>query len=107
MDDAEIHRRIEELVAEEHRLWDDESSGGASEDDRRRLDALKVTLDQCWDLLRQRRALVGAGLDPDAAQVRDESVVERYQQEPWRPRSAAASTPSSGASFRSRCPGAR
>jgi len=80
MDDAEIHRRIEELVAEEHRLWDDESSGGASEDDRRRLDALKVTLDQCWDLLRQRRALGGAGLDPDAAQVRDESVVERYHQ---------------------------
>jgi hypothetical protein len=80
MNEAEIHRRIEELVAEEHRLWEGESAGGASEDDRRRLESLGVTLDQCWDLLRQRRALDRAGLDPDGAQVRDESVVERYQQ---------------------------
>ena len=80
MDEAQIHRRIEELVAEEHRLWNDEAAGGAGDDDRRRLHELKVTLDQCWDLLRQRRALAGAGLDPDAARVRDESVVERYEQ---------------------------
>ena len=80
MDETEIHRRIEELVAEEHRLWDDESSGGAGEEDRRRLQEVKVTLDRCWDLLRQRRALDGAGLDPDTARVRDESVVERYEQ---------------------------
>jgi uncharacterized protein DUF2630 len=80
MDDATIHQRIEELVAEEHQLWSDESNGDASEDDRRRLESVKVTLDQCWDLLRQRRALRSAGLDPDAAEVRDESVVERYQQ---------------------------
>jgi hypothetical protein len=80
MDDNEIHRRIEELVAEEHRLWDDEASGGSSETDRRRLDSLKVTLDQCWDLLRQRRALREAGFDPEAASVRDEQTVEHYQQ---------------------------
>jgi uncharacterized protein DUF2630 len=80
MDDNEIHRRIEELVAEEHRLWDDEASGGSSETDRRRLESLKVTLDQCWDLLRQRRALREAGFDPEAASVRDEQTVERYQQ---------------------------
>jgi hypothetical protein len=80
MDETQIHRRIEELVAEEHRLWDDEAAGGAGDDDRRRLQELKVTLDQCWDLLRQRRALARAGLDPDAARVRDESVVERYEQ---------------------------
>jgi hypothetical protein len=80
VDEAQIQRRIEELVAEEHRLWEGESDGGASEDDRRRLESLKVTLDQCWDLLRQRRALDRAGLDPDGAQVRDESVVERFQQ---------------------------
>ncbi len=81
MDDGEIHRRIEELVAEEHRLWhDEESSGGASDEDRRRLESLKVTLDQCWDLLRQRRALRDVGLDPEIARVRDESVVEGYQQ---------------------------
>jgi hypothetical protein len=80
MDDNEIHRTIEELVAEEHRLWDDEARGGASDTDRRRLEGLKVTLDQCWDLLRQRRALREAGFDPEAASVRDEQTVERYQQ---------------------------
>jgi Protein of unknown function (DUF2630) len=80
MDDNEIHRRIEELVAEEHRLWDDEASGGSSETDRGRLESLKVTLDQCWDLLRQRRALREAGFDAEAASVRDEQTVEHYQQ---------------------------
>jgi Protein of unknown function (DUF2630) len=44
------------------------------------LDSVKVTLDQCWDLLRQRRALREAGLDPDAARVRDEDTVEHYKQ---------------------------
>lgn len=80
MDDSEIHRRIEELVNEEHRLWDSEASGAASDADRGRLDSLNVTLDQCWDLLRQRRALRAAGLDPNAASVRDEQTVEGYQQ---------------------------
>jgi hypothetical protein len=80
MDDNEIHRRIEELVAEEHRLWDDEARGGSSDADRHRLESLKVTLDQCWDLLRQRRALREAGLDPDAAGARGEDTVEHYQQ---------------------------
>lgn len=47
MDDEQIHGRIEQLVAEEHELWQREAEGGASEGDRRRLDALKVTLDQC------------------------------------------------------------
>jgi hypothetical protein len=80
MDDEQIHARIEELVAEEHRLWEAEGSGGASEDDRRRLERLKVSLDQCWDLLRQRRALRQYGQDPDAAQTRDEETVEHYEQ---------------------------
>jgi hypothetical protein len=44
------------------------------------LDALKVSLDQCWDLLRQRRALREAGLDPDAAAARPIDVVEHYEQ---------------------------
>ena len=56
MDDPQIHGTIEALVTEEHELWQRESAGVASEDDRRRLQALKVSLDQCWDLLRQRRA---------------------------------------------------
>jgi hypothetical protein len=47
VDDEQIHGRIEQLVAEEHELWQREAEGGASEGDRRRLDALKVTLDQC------------------------------------------------------------
>jgi Protein of unknown function (DUF2630) len=80
MDEAEVHATIEELVAEEHELWDREAAGDAGESDRLRLDELKVSLDQCWDLLRQRRALREAGRDTDAASVRSPEVVERYQQ---------------------------
>jgi uncharacterized protein DUF2630 len=80
MDDPQIHGTIEQLVAEEHELWQRESAGNASEADRRRLDQVKVSLDQCWDLLRQRRALKDAGRDPDAAEVRRPEVVERYEQ---------------------------
>jgi hypothetical protein len=80
MDDTRIHASIEQLVDEEHSLWGRESAGEASDADRRRLEELKVSLDQCWDLLRQRRALRTAGLDPDAAVVRDPEVVERYEQ---------------------------
>jgi hypothetical protein len=80
MDDGQIHGSIERLVAEEHELWDREAAGAATEDDRRRLEAVKITLDQYWDLLRQRRALRESGLDPDAAAERSAEVVERYQQ---------------------------
>lgn len=80
MEDTQIHETIEELVAEEHRLWEREASGEHTDDDRRRQAELKVALDTCWDLLRQRRALRDAGLDADAARPREESVVEGYQQ---------------------------
>jgi hypothetical protein len=80
MDDNQIHDRIEKLVAEEHALWGRESSGTADEDDRQRLDSLKVSLDQCWDLLRQRRARREEGGDPDAARTRSADTVEHYQQ---------------------------
>jgi Protein of unknown function (DUF2630) len=80
MDDPQIHGTIEQLVAEEHELWEREAAGNASDADKQRLEQLKASLDQCWDLLRQRRALREAGLDPDAATVRDPSVVERYEQ---------------------------
>jgi hypothetical protein len=80
MDDVQIHARIEELVAEEHELWQRESAGNADDTERRRLERLEVSLDQCWDLLRQRRALREAGRDPDAADVRAPEVVERYEQ---------------------------
>jgi hypothetical protein len=80
MDDLQIHGTIEQLVAEEHELWERESAGKASDDDRRRLDQIKVSLDQSWDLLRQRRALREAGHDPDAAEARPSEVVEHYEQ---------------------------
>lgn len=75
MDDSAIHSQIEKLVAEEHELWDREEPGDAE-----RLAKVKVSLDQMWDLLRQRRAYREAGLDPSAAQERPEGVVEHYQQ---------------------------
>ena len=70
MDDSQVHGTIEQLVAEEHELWELEAAGNASESDRQRLREVKVSLDQCWDLLRQRRALREAGRDPEAADVR-------------------------------------
>lgn len=80
MEDAKIHGTIEQLVAEEHELWEREASGNATDDDRGRLEELKVSLDQCWDLLRQRRALREAGRDPETARARPEEVVEHYRQ---------------------------
>ena len=80
MADEQVHGRIEELVAEEHELWEREGRGVASEEDRRRLEAVRISLDQCWDLLRQRRALREFDLDPETAQARDSEVVERYEQ---------------------------
>jgi hypothetical protein len=80
MDDPQIHGAIEELVAEEHELWQRESAGQASEADRQRLEEIRISLDQCWDLLRQRRARREAGQEPDTAATRASEVVERYEQ---------------------------
>jgi uncharacterized protein DUF2630 len=80
MDDERIHDRIEQLVAEEHELFDRGGEGGLNESEHRRLESIEVALDQCWDLLRQRRALREAGRDPGAARVRSSEVVERYEQ---------------------------
>jgi hypothetical protein len=80
MDDGQIHGSIEQLVAEEHELWEREAAGGATDEDRQRLEAVKVSLDQCWDLLRQRRALRESGQNPDVASSRPPEVVERYEQ---------------------------
>jgi Protein of unknown function (DUF2630) len=76
MVDDELIARIHALVDEEHRLH----GGVLSEDDHERLESVEVELDQCWDLLRQRRARRRAGQDPDAAQVRSAGTVEGYQQ---------------------------
>jgi hypothetical protein len=80
MADEQIHNRIEQLVAEEQELYARVSEGGLSASEHNRLESIKVGLDQCWDLLRQRRALHESGQDPGAAHVRDPEVVERYEQ---------------------------
>jgi hypothetical protein len=78
MEDAKVMSRIDELAREEHELFEKESAGKASDAERERLKRLQVTLDQCWDLLRQRRARRAAGQDPAEAKVRDEKIVENY-----------------------------
>jgi hypothetical protein len=78
--DEQIHADIDKMVAEEHELWDREAAGTATEDDRRRLAAVQVSLDRCWDLLRQRRARRDAGGNPGAAELRSADVVEHYEQ---------------------------
>ena len=78
MDDQQIVERINELAHQEHALWETESRGEASDGERERLQELQVTLDQCWDLLHQRRARRAAGMDPDDASVRDAGQVEGY-----------------------------
>jgi hypothetical protein len=78
--DPEIHGSIDRMVAEEHELWQREAAGEATDSDRQRLEALRVSLDQCWDLLRQRRARREAGQSPESAELRSPEVVERYQQ---------------------------
>ena len=63
MDDAKVLSRINELAREEHELFERESHLNVSDADRERLRQIQVTLDQCWDLLRQRRARRAAGLE--------------------------------------------
>ena len=78
MDDKEIIAQINQLAHEEHELFEKESRGEAETPDKERLKNLEATLDQCWDLLHQRRARRAAGLDPDQAKVRDKKTVEGY-----------------------------
>ncbi len=75
MDDGAIFDRLRTLSDEEHELR--QAGPGA---DAERLQDIEVMLDQCWDLLRQRRARREFGQDPDSAHVRDATVVEHYQQ---------------------------
>jgi hypothetical protein len=75
--DQSVLQRINELVGQEHQLLARETK---SEEDQRRLRVLEVELDQCWDLLRQRRALRTVGRDADGAEVRPPGIVEEYEQ---------------------------
>lgn len=79
MEDGVVISRINDLAALEHELYQKEGRGEATVADRERLRELEVTLDQCWDLLHQRRARRSAGLNPDDATVRDPQTVEGYQ----------------------------
>ena len=78
MDDKAIANQINRLAEEERQLFDREAKGTASDADKERLRRLQVTLDQCWDLLRQRRAKREFGQNPDEAKPRDEKIVEGY-----------------------------
>jgi hypothetical protein len=78
-DDIDIQHRIKGLIDEEHGLRERLSSGDISvEEENQRLRSIEVELDQCWDLLRQRRARREFGENPNDAQVRDASTVENY-----------------------------
>ena len=77
--DDDLLKRISDLIAEEHALERAAVDAGDPVDSDR-LRNIEVALDQCWDLLRQRRARRSAGMDPDDAMVRPEGTVEGYQQ---------------------------
>jgi hypothetical protein len=78
MDDKRLLSNISELVEEEKRLR--AAHRGLSGEDRQRLDTVERELDQCWDLLRQRRAREEFGEDPDDAKTRTVDEVESYLQ---------------------------
>lgn len=80
MSDASILHHIDDLVREEDTLREQAAHGGLDDAARERMEALQVQLDQCWDLLRQRRAKREFGRAPDEAQVRDPGTVEGYKQ---------------------------
>jgi hypothetical protein len=80
MDDSEILHRITSLVNEEHELRRLSEESVLDDEQRARIKSIEVNLDQCWDLLRQRRARREFGMNPDEAKVRDESIVENYKQ---------------------------
>ena len=78
--DQPVLAHIQRLVDEEHHLFEKGERGTVEEMDRHRLAKVQVELDQCWDLLRQRRALRAVGQDPNLAAVRPAQVVENYEQ---------------------------
>jgi len=80
MDDPDIVQRINALADEEHALERSHAGQPLSKSELDRLRELEVALDQCWDLLRQRRARRHAGQDAGSATARPAEVVEGYEQ---------------------------
>ncbi|MDC4203954.1 MAG: DUF2630 family protein [Candidatus Manganitrophus sp.] len=76
MEDGQVLKHIDELAQEEHRLYSREN---LSDEELGRLKQVTTELDQCWDLLRQRRGLRDAHANPDTAKVRPAKVVENQQ----------------------------
>ena len=77
--DHDILSRVDELVDEERTLREKLQHKDIDEtEEHQRLKAVEVQLDQCWDLLRQRRALRESGQNPDDASVRPAGTVEGY-----------------------------
>jgi hypothetical protein len=80
MQDDVILSEIKKLVDEEHSLLEKAGERELNEEEHARVRALDLSLEQCWDLLRQRRARREFGQNPGDAEVRDATTVERYQQ---------------------------
>jgi len=80
MKDPGVLSRIGELVEQEKQLRSSEGRSPLARQNVERLEEISIELDQCWDLLNQRRALREVGLDPGQARVRDEDTVENYEQ---------------------------
>jgi hypothetical protein len=81
MDDKQIMANIGELIETEHRLRQQLAAGELSAPaEHEQLRSVEESLDQCWDLLRQRRARREFGENPDTAALRPVSEVEGYQQ---------------------------
>ncbi len=77
MEDSQVFKHIKQLTEEEERLY---SKGNLTDGEVKRLHQMKVELDQCWDLLRQREGFRRAGRNPDNARVRPPDIVENYDQ---------------------------
>jgi Protein of unknown function (DUF2630) len=80
VDDQDLVKRINDLAQQEHALEEAHVGEGLSPTEEERLRTIEVALDQCWDLLRQRRARRHAGQDPNEAEPRPAPVVEGYKQ---------------------------
>jgi Protein of unknown function (DUF2630) len=80
VDDKDLVAEIGRLTNEEHKLESAHTGEGLSPDELERLRSIEVALDQCWDLLRQRRARLEFGKNPDGAATRPPDVVEDYRQ---------------------------
>ena len=77
MEDSKVLQHIKKLVETEKSLY---SKSDLNVNEKQRLHQMEVELDQCWDLLRQRRALRDVGKNPDEAEVRPPDIVENYEQ---------------------------